>query len=389
MRILFSGWPAYGHLLPMVPLARAAIAAGHDVLVVSGEDVTGLIERYGLTAVVAGPTLGQAYEAAAAANRAAGLDAEFGRMDPERVAMAAARNLFGAAALRRVPDLRVLIERWRPDLLVHDTLEMAGPVVAQEAGVPHATHSYGPLVPQTAQFGEAFGPVFTEAGLPDPIPGVFASPYLEVCPPGLQPDGVNPWTDMIGVRPWAGNIPAGESLPSAFARMPHRSTVYLTLGTVTNEQPDVFRAALDGCARHPVNVAVTTGPGVDPAAVVGDRPAVLAVPYLSQALLLPHCSAVVSHCGAGTMFGALCFGLPQICLPQGTDQPSNAAAVARAGAGLVLAPGEVSADSVAAALDRALGGTDLRQGARRLRAEIDAMPDPSTALRRLLERVGR
>ena len=41
--------------------------------------------------------------------------------------------------------------------------------------------------------------------------------------------------------------------------------------------------------------------------------------YLPQALVLAHCTAVVSHVGAGTRLGALCFGLPQLALPQGTD----------------------------------------------------------------------
>ena len=50
MRILFSSWPAYGHLLPMLPLARAARRAGHDDLISSGSDVTGLIEQRGFAA---------------------------------------------------------------------------------------------------------------------------------------------------------------------------------------------------------------------------------------------------------------------------------------------------------------------------------------------------
>ncbi|HEY5882836.1 MAG TPA: glycosyltransferase [Nakamurella sp.] len=389
MKILFSGWPAYGHLLPMVPLARAAVDGGHDVLVVSGADVRALIERHGLPAAVAGPTLAEAYAAAAEANRAAGLDTEFGRMGPEQQALAAARHFFGAAALRRVPELFELIGRWRPDLIVHDTLELAGPTVAEVVGIPHATHSYGPLVPETRLFATAFTPVFTEAGMPDPMPGVFGSPYLEVCPPGLQAAGTQPWTDVVPIRPWVGDVPAGESLPAAFADLPHPTNVYLTLGTVTNQRPGVFAAVLDGCARLPVNVVVTTGPGVDPATVAGGRPAVLARPYLPQSLVLPHCSAVVSHCGAGTMFGALCHALPQLCLPQGTDQPANADAVTRAGAGLVLDPGDVDADTVARALRQLLEDSAIRAAAARIRSEIEGLPSPASALRTLLGRLAR
>ena len=389
MRILFSSWPAHGHLLPMLPMARAAVGGGHEVVVASGADMTAVIERHELTARVTGSTLAEAYEAAAAANRRSGLAELFSSMDPQQAAMASSRNLFGATAVPRTRDLLTLIDRWRPDLVVHDVVELGAPTAAQIAGIPHAMHSYGPLVPNQGEFASAIGAALVDAGLPDPIPGVFAAPYLDVCPPGLQPAGTDPWTDVIPVRPSAGDVPPGETLPAAFAALPHPTTVYLTLGTVTNEQPAIFRAVLDACARVPVNVVLTTGPGVDPASVAAGRPNVLARQYLSQALVLPHCAAVVSHCGAGTMFGALSHGLPQLCLPQSTDQPFNAAAVARAGAGLVLAPDQVNVDSVAQALEEVLGDRAVRASAARLKADIDGRPTPAAALRTLIDRLPR
>jgi len=385
VKILFSSWPAYGHVLPMTPMARAAVNDGHQVLFASGPDMTAVIERRELAARTAGGTLAEAYAAAAEANRSSGLAETFRSMDPQQAAKVAARTFFGAAAVPRTQDLLRLIDQWRPDLVVHDTVELGAPTAAQIAGIPHALHSYGPLVPEQGAFAESIGVALVEAGLPDPVPGVFAAPYLEVCPPGLQPSGTAPWTDVIPVRPSAGEVPDGERLPAAFADLPHDTTVYLTLGTVTNEAPAVFQAVLDACARRRVNVVVTTGPGVDPASIGADRPGVLAVPYLSQALVLPHCAAVVSHCGAGTMFGALSFGLPQLCLPQGTDQPSNAAAVARAGAGVVLTPDQVTADAVATALQDALDGSAVRTAAQQLQAEIEVMPTPAEALRRLID----
>ena len=308
-------------------------------------------------------------------------------MDPQQAVLMAARTFFGASAVRRAQDLLVLFDRWRPELIIHDTVEVGGATAAQVAGLPHVLHSYGPLVPAQGAFAEEIGAAVAAAGLPDPTRAVFAAPYLEVCPPSLQPAGTDPWTDIQPVRPSAGEIPAGESLPPAFSDLPHPRTIYLTLGTVTNQAPQVFRTVLDACVRHPVNVVVTTGPGVDPADVAGGRPNVLAVPYLSQALVLPHCVAVVSHCGAGTMFGALAHGLPQLCLPQGTDQPANAAAVAASGAAVVLAPDRVDVDSVSGALDRVLADPAIRAAAGRVRAEIDRMPAPAEVLPALLDRV--
>jgi UDP:flavonoid glycosyltransferase YjiC (YdhE family) len=84
------------------------------------------------------------------------------------------------------------------------------------------------------------------------------------------------------------------------------------------------------------------------------------------------------------MLGALCFGLPQLCLPQGTDQPANSAALVRSGAALALTPEETTADNVADALDQLLGDPRYREAAERVRYEIEAMPDPDTVMRMLL-----
>lgn len=41
MRILFSAIPGYGHVLPLIPLAEAAIRAGHEVVLATGEPLLG------------------------------------------------------------------------------------------------------------------------------------------------------------------------------------------------------------------------------------------------------------------------------------------------------------------------------------------------------------
>ena len=88
-----------------------------------------------------------------------------------------------------------------------------------------------------------------------------------------------------------------------------------------------------------------------------------------------HSSAVVSHAGAGTMLGALCFGLPQLCLPQSTDQPLNAASLVTTGAALYLQPHKTTTKTVAAALRKLLHEPPYREAATRLRSAIEAMPD--------------
>ena len=328
MRILFGSWPGYGHLLPMVPMIRAAQHGGHDVVVSSGADMSALIGRLGVAAHRSGVTLDESYD------RMPG-QATISELPAEQQPGFAARHLFGAGAVDRAHDLLDLLQRWRPDLIVHDTLELGSPTAAALHGIPHVTHGYGPMVPNTSYFAAAIGAALSDAGLP------------------------------------------------------HPDTVYLTLGTIMNQTPKVFRAVIDGCARWPVNLVVTTGPGFDSALLGPLPPAVRTAPFLPQAAVLRHCRAVVSHAGAGTMLGALCYGLPQLCLPQGTDQPSNTAALLPTGAALALPRDEITADAVAEALGQLLNEPSFRQAANRLRAEIERMPTAAAVLDEVLVTTGQ
>ena len=111
---------------------------------------------------------------------------------------------------------------------------------------------------------------------------------------------------------------------SPHSPIPRPST--LTLGTVFHQAPGVFEAALAGLRELPLNIVVTTGPGSDPERFGPQPPNVVIELFIPQALILPQCRVVVSHCGAGTMLGALSHGLPQLCLPQDADQSWKAAA---------------------------------------------------------------
>ena len=376
MRILVGSWPGYGHLLPMVPLLRAAQAAGHDVLVSTGADLHPLLEQLGVPAHRSGLTLAESYRQMPEQTRISSLP-------PEEQPVFAAQHLFGNGAARRARDVLDLLDGWRPDLVVHDTLELGSATAAVMRGVPHVTHGYGPTVPRSDEFAAAIGTTVAAAGLADPVPDVLAAPYLDNVPPSARGPEPNPWATILPIRPSAGEHDGGD-LEVDLTGLPHDRTVYVTLGTVMNQNPAVFSAVLEGSARLPVNVLATTGPGLDPE-LLGPLPqTVRTAPFLPQAAVLPLCTAVVSHTGAGTMLGALCHGLPQLCIPQGTDQPSNTAALVPTGAALALQPDEVTAESVADCLGRLIDEPSFRAAAEGLRAEIEAMPTADAALSQIL-----
>jgi EryCIII-like glycosyltransferase len=140
---------------------------------------------------------------------------------------------------------------------------------------------------------------------------------------------------------------------------------------------------IDGCARWAV-IIVTTGPASTQSCL--DRHARPCSPRRSspQAAILPHCRVLVSHAGAGTMLGALCHGLPQLCLPQGTDQPSNTAALLPTEPALAPQPDEITPTGWPPRSADSFTRVPSGEAALRVSAEIDYMPAPSTVLDELL-----
>ena len=360
----------------MVPLIRAAQEAGHEVRVTTGSDFADLLAAKRIASHVSGLTLAESYQQMPG-------DVLISKLPPEEQPIFAAQHLFGAGAVRRARDVLDLVGDWRPDLVVHDTLELGTATAAVMTGIPHVTHGYGPTVPRSDEFAAAIGSTIAAAGLADPIPEVLAAPYLDICPPSARGPEPNPWPATLPLRPSAGELDESDPVVD-LSGLPHERSVYMTLGTIMNQNPEVFRAVLAGGSRLPVNLLVTTGPALDPE-LLGPLPAsVRMAPFLPQAALLPSCAAVISHAGAGTMLGALCHGLPQLCLPQGTDQPSNTAALLPTGAALALQPDEATPDAVADALGRLLDDDTFRLAAEDVRREIEAMPSADAVLAEIL-----
>ena len=154
-----------------------------------------------------------------------------------------------------------------------------------------------------------------------------------------------------------------------------RPLVYVTFGTVMNVNP-TFAKAIDALRRRDDVVALVTVGHDGDVAAFGDLPAHVRVErYVAQGPLLPHCAAVVSHGGSGTVLGGLAVGVPQLLLPQGADQFRNTEACLAAGAGLALSGDDVAPDAIDAALTELLSDSSYGDAARRVQAEIAAMPD--------------
>ena len=122
MRILVTSTAGLGHLLPVLTMATAATNAGHHVRVMTPLHRADRVEAQGLTWL----ELTEPPDQQRAEVRASSPDPEqtgvqiFGRLNP----------------LAALPGVEAAIADWRPDLVLCEGGEFAGPLAAERAGFP-------------------------------------------------------------------------------------------------------------------------------------------------------------------------------------------------------------------------------------------------------------
>jgi len=354
VRLLVAFAGGQGHLDPLVPLARAALAAGHQVAVTGRAELVPAIRELGFDAI---ESPGDQPDPSARMPLKA-----YDPADEER----AVRDWYaGTLARERAAALIDIAMEWSAGAIVRDEGDYGARVAAERLGIPSA------CVPVV--IGGGF---VRQQAVTVPIAALRSAHGLAGEPPGETV--LSPFPPSLRAIPGAYCF-RGGSPPAADGE-----AVYLTLGTVFNaESGNLLQRALAGVRELGLPVVVTTGRQIDPAEL-GPQPAhVRAQRWIPQAELLPWCRAVVSQGGSGIVSGTLAHGLPSVLLPVGADQPVTAARVAELGAGVVLDPLSATPEDVAAAVRRVLDEPSFATAAARLREEFLALPSAADAVARV------
>jgi UDP:flavonoid glycosyltransferase YjiC (YdhE family) len=383
MRVLITSVPGYGHLQPLLPLANALIDAHHDVAIAIGPELRPRAEAAGFPAFDAGLAVGAAFERLAEQFP----DQAYNRLEPAEILDWYLPHLFGEIfAPAMLGHLEPLVRSWRPDVILHEIWEFAGPLAAASAGIPSISQTLGLRFDDRLleSVAAAVAPLWEQCGLePDPAAGLYRSLCLDITPPSFQRyESSRNRTVIYPLRPITEPPVPGELLPQWIEHRWDVPLVYMTLGTNTGTNTDItmFRSVIDGLDNLDVDVLITIGFGKVPSSL-GPLPGNVHVEnYVPQSLLLPHCSAVICHGGAGTTLSSLARGLPLLILPQGADQYVIGDLVLAAGVGLLLAPPDVNPSTIRTNVLALLDDPVYREGARRLQREIAAMPGPEEAV---------
>ena len=368
MRVLITMYPGHGHLAPLAPLAIAIQANGHDVVVATSETFREAVEALGLRHESCGPVW---------------RESDFGQPRGEPYLLADMGQFIQTTVNAKViADLRSIVARSRPDILLSNDYEPCGRVVAEERGIPFVLASSGPRVSRAVQdrfqgfvlrkAREAAGAGVSEGHELDYslkwLRIHFCPPSYAWCPAG-EPEpaeapnqfGIRPQTVEIGAAfqppatqpPVTTTSPPHQSLVQPPPHMPvddspptagdSRPTALCTFGTVFNKDPQVLRLVVEAVAPLVKRLLVLPGPGVDvtsfgalPGGPGVDVTSFDALPRsveflneVSLSTVLPHVDYVVSHGGTATLLATQLAGKPCLLLPRGADQILNGAACHR------------------------------------------------------------
>lgn len=363
MRLLLVTAGSRGDVEPFVALARAAVAAGHDVRV-AAPDNSGVVAD-GVDLV----SLGVDYS---------------GLIETQGVSIGAALRNYRTAVKPIMRGVIVGAARaaldFRPDIIVGHPKVLSAPLIADSLGIPHVVVELVPTITPTRAFPAA-GTITTDLGPLNKLTylaasgatGMFrreldeaarllgvrrgrrtspAATLLPISPALLKrPDDWPPSVHITG--PWVADEPAGILDPEVVAFVEGGSFVYAGFGSMAvGDAGARGHALVDAVRARGERLLVTTGLGGLEVApdLRGDD--LLVVPSAPHDLVLPRATAAVHHGGIGTVQAAMRAGVVSIVVPFIADQPFWGAMLHRRGfAPAPIPQRRLDATRVDAALD--------------------------------------
>ncbi len=399
-RLLFTLWDGGGNVPPVISLAGALAARGHEVSMLADQSLGETVTASGVR-----------YLPWTTAPQRTGPDpsTEFVRdFEPRTPFGASARvrdRLIVDPAADFARDTLEAIGQQGADAVISENLLLGCQIAAASAGITNITvvpNIYPGEVPGVPPFGLGLSPRSDLLGrIRDRAAGAvgrrlwdqrladvnelldeFGQPPLSTLFEMLErPDRVLVLTSAAFELGGGARVP--ENVRYCGPRIEDPSwtgeweglagtepLVLASLSTTTQGQDPMIRRILRALGDLPVRGLITTGPSFS-ATGLNIPSNVTVLPSAPHSAVLPHADAVITHAGHGTVIKSLAYGVPLICLPVGRDQPDTAARVAACGAGIRLRPGARSA-AIASAVRKILSEQDYRNAAGRMSAAIAA-----------------
>src|SRR5579884_1720398 len=262
-------------------------------------------------------------------------------------------------------DVASAVERLNPNALVVDYMLTGALCAAERAGLPTVAlvHTlYRALLTDGGPYPmgmtgpvEAVNAVRRQLGL-EPVSShgqllTAADLVLVTAPRQLDVDGETPANVS-----YCGALFEGPGEDAGWVPPPGEAPlVVVSMGTAGDAQQEtaVLGRIMEAVAALPVRTLITLPDYLKAADLPPAPPNVTVGGYVRHPAVLPHAAVLVSHAGLGTVLAGLAHGVRLVCLPLGREQPDNAAAVERIGAGTRL-PSDAGPAAIAGAISAEL-----------------------------------
>jgi UDP:flavonoid glycosyltransferase YjiC (YdhE family) len=382
MRVLLTTKRGAGHLGPLIPFAHALRRAGAEVLVAAPRSAREMVRAEGLPVWL--------FDDAPEEERDAAFAALWSQPEEARGPYVFAEVFIRLDARAALPGMLDLGHRWRPDVVMSEMSELAGPLVAESIGVPAICvgifqQSKAEWVMGTSRVISAIDGLRAELGLGTDPEGerLFSTPYFTLVPAALEEPDAPVLRGAWRFREAEADaeLEAKGRSSAAWARA-EQPLVYVTFGSVVPTMelfPGMYRAAIEALGDLPVQVLVTVGRDRDPADL-GPLPAnVHAERWVRQRDVMSHAAAMVCHGGSGTVTMGLAAGVPMAVVPLFADQPYNAQSIAAIGAGIALEGGADAVAGLGDTVSRLLVDPAYAANAARVADHMRALPTVDVA----------
>ena len=397
-RIVLTAWGTYGDVFPVLGLALALRARGHDAVVATCPLYRDPVESRGVPFAPLRPDVDPN-------------DKEFARrvMDPWRGAEAIFTQSIMPSLAASLEDMRTATVG--ADLIVSHPVTFAARIAAEERGVPWLSlvlapisffSAHDPPLPpgapwfrhtlgwglwwgrlfrslaksQTSRWFKPLHDLRRELGLvviENPIfEGQFSlggtlalfSPIIGAA----QPDWP-PLACATGFVDYNGGEPLAPDVQQFLDAGP--PPLVFTLGTsAVFVAGDFYEESILAARQMGKRALLLTGPDhlarVQPLLSDG----MLAVEFAPHAAVFPRALAIVHQAGMGTLAQGLRSGRPTLIVPHANDQPDNAWRAARLGTARVLMPRQYRADNVARELHALCDDVRYLEAAANIRSRL-------------------
>lgn len=369
---VFFNISAHGHINPTLPIVTELSRRGHKVYYFIGESFAKAVQKAGgIPVVLSGSSRAQ------------------NTTPPGDKEIALLPFLMARESPRTVPEIVERLKSINPDCIISNTMLLAPRLAARILQLPMISFRpfHSPrrqqkiidtftdpdfkLLAQTAD--QALAAVTTSYRLPETtlqevfseVPGL----TLVFLPKTFQVDATQFDERFLFVGP-SFTEPAPVQWPVAQSDYSPVTRIYISLGTLRNNDPDFYRMCFAAFSAPHWSVVMSVGDQIDLHTlepIPGNFVVKASVP---QTALLPHADVFVTHGGLNSTMESLYYGVPLVVLPSIKEQQTTAERVRDLQLGLILDRTHLTAEALHEAVMTILQNESIRNSVHQIKDTI-------------------